>query len=142
MLRIFFNRNSGQALKLVCAAYALSAFFFFEAVCAETTPKAPLETKDLLEFVENIQNKSLRVGKKVEKAKAVFYQGQKLPSNYRWIFKDYKVDSRDGMIEYVFLNEEAFGHVRWKIEMHVQDATLEIIFFSATALKEAVAINN
>ncbi len=135
MLSSFFNDHSRLNIKLISLAYLFITFFFLKEVFSENSVKAPLEKKDLLEFVEIIQNDSLR--DKVKASKTLFYKGQTLPSNYRWVFKDYKVDSHDGMIDYLFLNEEAFGRVRWKIQMHVQEATSEIVFFEATASKES-----
>lgn len=135
MRRISFELFAEKKMKFLFVLSAFLTIFFISPIFADTIKHSALEKKDLLEFVEIIQNKPLR--EKVKMARLLFSKEKELPSNYRWVFKDYKVDSHDGILEYIFLDEEAFGNIRWKIEMHVQEATSKIIFFEADALKNS-----
>lgn len=74
----------------------------------------------------------------LESARETFEKGALLADGYSFLFGNYKSKSDFETSDYVFLNEEAFGGVVWRIQIKVRNSDGEILDFYAGARKEVL----
>ena len=74
----------------------------------------------------------------INRSRELFKKGAFLGDGYDFVMSDYKVKSDFETMQYVFLEEPAFGNILWRISIEVKKSSGEILDFYAGAKKQTV----